>query len=155
MPSVSANLTFMTPSDFGPSVLGIRVLGGWRLNINQSWSDGGRYLTNPDARVGQRRYVDAIDWYNTDVQLNRQFTIGGNTIGFYAQVTNLTNYRGFPNAQNFIRYTESLRFPWYQGDRKGNDRWGEWDKDHINLGYHTWNQFINPRQFSLGFRMYL
>ena len=155
VPSVSANLTFMTPTDFGPEVLGIRLLGGWRLNVNQSWSDGGRYLTNPEARVGQRRYVDAIDWYNTDVQLNRQFNIGGNTIGFYAQVTNLTNYRGFPNAQNFIRYTESLRFPWYQGDRKGNDRWGEWDEDHIDLGYHTWNQFINPRQFSLGFRMYL
>jgi len=155
VPSLSANLTFTTPSDFGPDIMGLRLLGGWRLNVNQSWSDGGRYLTNPEARVGQRRYVDAIDYFNTDVQLNRSFTIGGNTIGFYAQITNLTNYRGFPNAQNFIRYTESLRFPWYQGDRKGNDQWGEWDEDHIDLGYHTWNQFINPRQFSLGFRMYL
>ncbi len=155
VPSVSANLTFSSPGDFGPKILGFRPLGGWRLNINQSWSDGGRYLTNPEARVGQRRYVDAIDWYNTDAQLSRSFKLGRNTIGAYVQVTNLTNYRGFPNPQNYIRYTESLRFPWYQGERQGNDRWGEWDKDHIDLGYHTWSQFVNPRQFSLGLRMYL
>jgi hypothetical protein len=65
-------------------------------------------------------------------------------VGLFVQVTNLTNYRGFPNPQNMIRYRESLRFPWYQGERQGNDRWGEWNKDHIDLGYHTWNQFINP-----------
>lgn len=155
VPSLSANLTFTTPNDFGPDILGLRVLGGWRLNINQTWSDGGKYLTNPEARVGQRRYVDVIDYFNTDVQLNRSFTVAGSTFGFYAQITNLTNYRGFPNPQNFIRYTESLRFPWYQGDRKGDDRWGEWDEDHIDLGYHTWNQFINPRQYAIGLRMYL
>lgn len=154
-PSVSANLSFMTPVDFGPRTGANYFLGGWRLNINQSWSDGGKYLTNPDARVGQRRYVDAIDWMNTDVQLSKTFRVGSSSVGFYAQVTNLTNYRGFPNPQNMIRYRESLRFPWYQGDRKGNDKWGEWDKDHINLGYHTWNQFINPRHYTFGLRMQL
>lgn len=154
-PSVSANLTFMTPIRFGPSIAGQYPIGGWRLNINQSWSDGGKYLTNPDARVGQRRYVDQIDWYNTDMQLSKNFRMGKSVIGFYAQVTNFTNYRGFPNPQNMIRYRESLRFPWYQGDRKGNDKWGDWDKDHIDLGFHTWNQFINPRHYTFGLRMQL
>jgi hypothetical protein len=152
-PSVSANLTFSSPGDFGPRVAGHHLLGGWRLNVNQGWSDGGRYLTNPDARVGDRRYVDAIDWWNTDMQLSKNFRYGDSVLGMFAQVTNLTNYRGFPNPQNMIRYRESLRFPWYPGTRQGNDRWGEWDADHIDLGYHTWNQFINPRQFSLGMRL--
>lgn len=154
-PSITANLTFSTPVNFGPRLLGNHFLGGWRLNINQAWSDGGRYLVNPDARVGQRRYVDAIDYWNTDVQLSKDFQVYSHTIGFFAQVTNLTNYRGFPRAQRHIEYMESLRFPWYTGERQGNDRWGEWDKDHIQLGYHTWNQFINPRHFSFGFRMSL
>lgn len=152
-PSISANLTFMTPRDFGPRTGQNHFLGGWRLVINQSWSDGGKYLTNPDARVGQRRYVDAIDWWNTDLQLTKTFIVGGHSVGFYAQVTNFTNYRGFPNPQNMIRYRESLRFPWYQGERKGNDKWGDWNKDHIDLGYHTWNQFINPRNYTFGLRM--
>lgn len=154
-PSVGATITFMTPPNFGPRTGANFLLGGWRLNINTSWSDGGKYLTNPDARVGQRRYVDAIDWTNTDAQLSKSFRVAGTTVGFYAQVTNLTNYRGFPNPQNMIRYRESLRFPWYQGERKGNDKWGDWDKDHIDLGYHTWNQFINPRHYTFGLRMQL
>lgn len=154
-PSVTANITFSTPVGFGPRLLGNYFFGGWRLNINQAWSDGGRYLVNPEARVGQRRYVEAIDYWNTDVQLSKDFEVYSHTIGFFAQVTNLTNYRGFPNPQRMIEYMESLRFPWYSGDRQGNDRWGEWDKDHIKLGYHTWNQFINPRHFSFGFRMSL
>lgn len=154
-PSITANLTFSTPVNFGPRFLGNYFLGGWRLNINQAWSDGGRYLVNPDARVGQRRYVDAIDYWNTDAQLSKDFRVSSHTIGFFVQATNLTNYRGFPNPQRMIEYRESLRFPWYSGDRQGNDKWGEWDKDHIELGYHTWNQFINPRHFSFGFRMQL
>ncbi len=154
-PSVSANLTFMTPITFGPRFAGNHPIGGWRLNINQSWSDGGKFLTNPDARVGQRRYVDQIDWYNTDLQLSKNFRVGSSVVGFFAQVTNFTNYRGFPNPQNFIQYRESLRFPWYQGERKGNDKWGDWDKEHIKLGYHTWNQFINPRHYTFGLRMQL
>jgi hypothetical protein len=152
-PSLSANLTFSTPPDFGPRVGQNYFLGGWRLVVNQSWSDGGKYLTNPDARVGQRRYVDQIDWWNTDMQLTKSFRVGKQVIGFYAQVTNFTNYRGFPNPQNMIRYRESLRFPWYQGERQGNDKWGDWDKDHIDLGYHTWSQFINPRNYTFGLRM--
>lgn len=154
-PSISANLTFMTPITFGPRFAGNYPIGGWRLNINQSWSDGGKYLTNPDARVGQRRYVDQIDWQNTDLQLSKNFRVGSSVVGFFAQVTNFTNYRGFPNPQNMIQYRESLRFPWYQGERKGNDKWGDWDKDHIKLGYHTWNQFINPRHYTFGLRMQL
>jgi len=154
-PSVTANLTFSTPPDFGPRFFGNYFIGGWRLNVNQAWSDGGRYLVNPDARVGQRRYVDAIDYWNTDAQLSKDFQVGTHTIGFFVQATNLTNYRGFPRAQRSIEYQESLRFPWYSGERQGNDRWGEWDKDHIQLGYHTWNQFINPRHFSFGFRTQL
>lgn len=154
-PGISANLTFMTPITFGPRFVGNYPIGGWRLNINQSWSDGGKYLTNPDARVGQRRYVDQIDWQNTDLQLSKNFRVGTSVVGFFAQVTNFTNFRGFPNPQNMIRYSESLRFPWYQGERKGNDKWGDWDKDHIDLGYHTWNQFINPRHYTFGLRMQL
>src|SRR5690606_1701806 len=94
-PSISANLTFSTPPDFGPRFGENYFLGGWRLVVNQSWSDGGKYLTNPDARVGQRRYVDQIDWWNTDLQLTKSFRIGEQIIGFYAQVTNFTNYRVF------------------------------------------------------------
>ncbi|MEX0679820.1 MAG: TonB-dependent receptor [Balneolales bacterium] len=152
-PSVNANLIFTTPTDFGPQIVNQNPLGGWRLTIRQSWSDGGDYLWNPEARVGDRLYVEQIDYWNTDAQLNKTFRVAGSAIGFFAQITNLTNYRGFPNAQNSIIYRESLRFPFYSGERQGNDKWGDWDKDHIELGYHTWNRFINPRHFTFGIRM--
>ncbi len=155
VPSISANLTFRTPEEFGPNVFGFRILGGWRLNVWQQWSDGGKMLMNPLDNYRQHNYAEVIDYLNTDINLSKDLIVGSARVGLYMQITNLFNYKGIPNPQYWFRYIDSLKFPWLTGDRKGNDKIGDYKQDYIDLGYHTWNQWINPRHISFGLKVQL
>jgi len=152
-PSVTANLNFRTPADFGPKVLGLRLLGDWHLNILQDWSDGGKELLNPQALLSEQHYADVIDYWNTDLLLEKRIHIGLTRVGFFMQVKNLFNFKGFPNPLYWNKYIDSLHFPWETGDQKGNDKIGEWNKPYIYLGWNTWAQFVNPRDIYFGLRI--
>lgn len=152
VPSIKANLTLHTPSDFGPALLGHHVLGGWRLNWLQDWADGGESLLNSDAPIDQQIYVEVIDYINTDILLEKRVDIDKVRMSFYMQVKNLFDNKGFPHPNNWNQYVNSLRFPHENGELKGNDKLGEWDKDHIELGWNTWSQFVNPRDIFFGIR---
>jgi outer membrane receptor protein involved in Fe transport len=153
VPSVKANLTFRTPADFGPRFLGIRPLGDWRLNILQEWSDGGKELLNPEAILSEQHYVDVIDYWNTDMLLEKRIQMRDMRIGLYMQIRNLFNYKGFPNPLYWNKYVDSLHFPWETGSQKGNDKLGEYRKDYIDLGWNTWQHFVNPRDIWFGVRI--
>ena len=71
------------------------------------------------------------------------------------QVYNLFNYKGFVNPQYWNSYVGSLHFPWEQGEQKGNDKLGDYKQDYINIGWYSWNQFINPRDIFFGLRIQL
>ena len=58
----------------------------------------------------------------------------------------------FPNPRNWNQYVSSLKFPHEQGELKGNDKLGEWDKDYIELGWNNWAHFVNPRDIFFGVR---
>jgi len=152
VPSVNANLTIKTPVRFGPEVMGIRPLGDWRLNILQEWSDGGQELLNDEAPLNEQIYVESIDWWNTDILLEKRIHIGTIRLGVFIQVKNLFNYKGWPAPLNWNKYLDSLRFPHESGGQKGDDKLGEWDKDHIELGWNTWSHFVNPRDIYIGLR---
>jgi hypothetical protein len=59
------------------------------------------------------------------------------------------------SVAQYTRYKESLRFPFEEGEEHGDDRWGEWDKDHIDLGWYQAPLFLNPRRALLGLRISL
>ncbi|MGH7497181.1 MAG: carboxypeptidase-like regulatory domain-containing protein [bacterium] len=156
VPSVTANLTFKTPADFGPRVAGLNLLGDWRFNLLQAWSDGGEALLNSDAPLKEQIYVDVIDYANTDILLEKRFQFGAlNRLGLYLQVNNLFDNKGFPNPFNYNQYIDSLHFPHEQGTQQGNDKLGEHDKPYIELGWNTWSQFVNPREYFFGLRFEL
>lgn len=155
VPSFSTNLTFKTPVKFGPAMGAIRPLGDWRLNVLFEWSDGGTTLLTESARLSDQIRVDVIDYHNTDLLLEKRFNFSERRMGFYMQVRNLFNYRGFPNPFNYNEYRDSLKFPHEQGDENGNDKLGDWDKDYIKLGRNTWSQFVNPRDIFFGVRVNL
>ncbi len=153
VPSLMVNLNFKTPQDWGPKVAGVRPLGDWRLNILQEWSDGGKDLLNPTALLSEQHWADVIDYANTDLLIEKRFDIGKNRIGFFTQIRNLFNYKGFPNPQYWNKYVDSLHFPWEKGEQKGNDKLGDYKQDYIDLGWHSWSQFINPRDVYFGIRI--
>jgi hypothetical protein len=153
---VTANLTFKTPANFGPQLAGLNLLGDWRLNLLQTWSDGGEALLNADAPLKEQIYVDVIDYANTDILLEKRFQLGAlNRLGLYLQVNNLFDNKGFPNPLNYNQYIDSLHFPHEQGAQQGNDKLGEHDKPYIDLGWNTWSQFVNPREYFFGLRVEL
>ena len=150
-----ALITLQTPRDFGPTLLDHHFLGGWRLNWNQFWREGGQQLLNSDAPLKQQIWVDVINSHNTDILLEKVLDFTGVRFSVYMQVKNLFNWKGFPNPMNYTRYSESLKFPHELGDEQGNDKIGEWDKDYIELGWNDFSQFINPRRFFFGVRVNL
>ncbi len=153
VPSVTANLNFRTPVDFGPKVLGLSLLGDWHVNFLQEWSDGGKELLNPEALLAEQHYAEWTDWWNTDLLVEKRFTIAGLRIGFFTQIRNLFNFKGRPNPLYWNQYVDSLHFPWETGNQNGNDKLGEWDKEYIDLGWNTWAHFVNPRDIYFGMRI--
>jgi hypothetical protein len=152
---LKALITLQTPRDWGPTLLDHHVLGGWRLNWNQYWREGGQELLNSDAPLKQQIWVDVINSHNTDILLEKVLDFPGVRFSVYMQVRNLFDWKGFPNPMNYNQYRESLKFPHELGDEKGNDKIGEWDKDYIELGWNDFSQFINPRRFLFGVRVNL
>lgn len=155
VPSITTNISFRTPVDFGPKIIGHKILGDWRLNVLQTWSDGGEALLNEDAPLKEQIYVEVIDYANTDLLVEKRFQFGGNRVGLYMQVNNLFNNKGFPNPFNYNKYIDSLHFPHETGSQKGNDKLGDYDKPYIDLGWNTWSQFVNPREYFFGLRLEL
>jgi len=150
-----ALITLQTPRDWGPTLLDHHFLGGWRLNWNQYWQEGGQSLLNSDAPLRQQIWVDVINSHNTDILLEKVLDFPGVRFSVYMQVKNLFNWKGFPNPQDYQAYIESLHFPHETGEQNGNDKVGEWDKDYIKLGWNYWDQFINPRNVWFGVRVNL
>jgi len=144
VPRVGANLTFLTPQDLGMWV------GDWRLNVFFIWEDGGKDLLNPGAPLREQIYVDVINTHNTDLLLEKRFTFTSTRFSVYMQIKNVFNFKGWPNPRDWNKYVSSLKFPHEQGDAKGNDKLGDWDKDYIELGWNTYSHFINPRNIFFG-----
>lgn len=158
VPSLTVDLTFKSPAAFGPRFLGIRPLGNWQLNILQGWSDGGKELLNPDAMLSEQHWAASIDWYNTDLLLEKRFDFARKRFGFFMQVRNVFNYKGYVNPFYWNKYVDSLHFPWEKGTQKGNDKLGEGpsaDKPYIDVGWNDWSHYINPRDIFFGIRVQL
>ena len=153
VPSLVANITFRTPQNYGPTLFGFKFLGDWQLNVLQSWTDGGKENLTPDAAPGLQHWADVIDYWNTDILLEKRFRFFNSRISAFMQITNLFNYKGFPNPLYWNDYVSSLHFPWETGSQKGNDKLGDYDKSYINLGWNTWSQFVNPRDIWFGIRI--
>jgi hypothetical protein len=151
--SVWGNLTFKTPDDWAPWAGTSAIFGGWRLNVLQNWSDGGKMLINPGATLKELHYADVIDYWNTDILLEKRFRVGSLRLSAYMQVYNLFDYKGMVNPWNWDKYIASLHFPWESGDQKGNDKVGQSDKKYMDIGYNTYSHFINPRDIFFGIKI--
>ena len=156
VPSLTVDMTFKTPSDFGPTLFGVRPIGNWQLNVLQGWSAGGKELLNPDALLSEQHWAEQIDWSNTDLLLEKRFDFKQKRVGFFMQVRNVFNNKGFASPFYWNKYVDSLHFPWEKGEQQGNDKLGEGpsaEKPYIDLGWNTWAHYINPRDIFFGIRI--
>ncbi len=130
-PYARANVTFRSPDEFGPTVLGIKPLAGWSLNVLASWQAGSYETYNPNSVPG---VVDNVQWkdnYNIDLRLMKTLALYGCEVQLYMDIQNVfnfqfLNYAGFADSYDYQDYLSSLCFPWEDGDHKGNDRIGDY-----------------------------
>lgn len=135
-PYARANITLRTPDDFGPTILGVRPFEGWSLNILGSWQAGSYATYNPNSIPG---VIDNVQWrdnYNIDVRLMKSLALYGLEVQLYMDIQNVFNFRflnyaGFADSYDYQDYLASLCFPWLDGDRKGNDRLGDYRSDDV------------------------
>ena len=152
MPLPRANVTFSfhTPMTFGPAMGGIYPLGGWRINLNSKWVDGGEVVIISDPLTGIQQKADIVDYTNTDLKAGKRIKFGDHYMELGVTVTNLFNQKrlnvGGMSTTQYNNYKSSLKFPFEEGEEQGNDKWGEWNKDHIDTGWFEAPIFLNPRR---------
>ncbi len=157
LPRANIALSFHTPMSYGPAMKGIYPLGGWRINFNTKWVDGGKATIKVDPLTGLRDEAEIVDFTNTDIKAGKRIKIFDNYMDIGITVTNLFNQKrlniGGMNTIQYTNYKNSLRFPFEEGEEQGDDKWGEWNKEHIELGWFQTPIFLNPRRVIISLSM--
>lgn len=153
VPSFSLNVDLHTPEGYGPKMAGFYPLEQWWISTIFGWSDGGEVLYDPNASLSARHWMEIKDWSNTDMMIEKKFRINGQEVLVYAQINNLFNQKRLSNIQNYISYLSSLHLPWESGEQNGNDQYGNYEADYLDLGWYEWTQFLNPRDVYIGIRI--
>ena len=186
-PYARANVTLRSPDEFGPIVMDSHPFGGWSLNILLNWKTGSYATYNPNSTPG---VVDNVQWrdtYNADVRFMKALRIFNLDLQLYIDVRNVfnlkqLNFAGFVDSYDYQDYLASLCFEWMEGDKKGNDRIGDYipsgvaydplepnknndpaitarnnvrkeKKSYINMPNNTSVTFLNPRDYLFGVRL--
>ena len=157
LPRAHANFNLHTPDDWGPNVAGIKPFGGLFANFNLAWKDGGRIIINPYEPEEKQKRIEIVDSLNVDLRVSKTIRYAGLDLELVLTVQNLLNtkrlsFRNMSTAQ-FDRYKESLHFPFESEEQHGNDKMGDWDKDHIDVGWFKAPLFLNPRRVLLGVKV--
>ncbi|MGH7596746.1 MAG: TonB-dependent receptor [bacterium] len=137
-PYARANITFHTPNDFGPKVLGLKILGGWNANILADWRAGFYSTWNPKSIPSISQNVQNKDWYNVVLRLTKAFTYGKTKFTFLMDASNLLNtnrlslvsFFDFNDQQDYFNSLHLPRSVAYD-NITGNDRVGDYRKDGV------------------------
>jgi outer membrane receptor protein involved in Fe transport len=156
IPEFRAGINLFTPKDWGPGpeILGARPFGGIQISLLYRWNEGGEFIFNPEAPIDMQHWVKEVSYSNTDLKVEKTLSFGVFHGRIFMDVYNLFNqkylYTGGWTSAEYQAYRNSLQLPWEEGEEQGNDRWGDWDKEHIDIGWHNWMQFLNPRDIFFG-----
>lgn len=148
-PRLTLMLDLHTPYNWG------LLKGGWRTILIYEWEAGDRWTYNPADKYGVSNNVQNVDWSNTNLRILKKIQMGMMNPVFYLEVQNLFNQK-FLNTDHFhddsewLAYMNSLKGSWQKGAKKGNDKYGEYKQDYIQLGFKEYMRFLNPRSWKLG-----
>jgi hypothetical protein len=148
-PFARFNITFQSPTDFGPSFAGVNVLGDWRLNLLGEWRSGDVFTWDGGQQVqGLQDNFRWKDFYNLDLRIAKNFQTNFGRVQVFADINNVLNLKYLYNntmyAGSFDRqkYLNSLHVPeeWFdQVDElpydfiPGDDRPGEYRKQGVEF----------------------
>jgi hypothetical protein len=149
-PYARANIDFFTPSDIGPKLGGISLLGDWRFSFISTWNSGPWLTWSGGATVpGVSNNVEWTDFWNTDLRITKSLNFAGIELRLFCDISNLFNFKymspyyGFYDGNDFNLYMESLHLPagvvqpsFGYVNIPGNDKPGDYRKG----AYHSWSE---------------
>lgn len=137
-PRANASITFLTPSDFGPSLGGIDLLNDWSVNLLAEWRAGEHITYNPNNVREVINNVQVTDYYNFDLRINKSFDFNFFSVMFFMEIRNLLNTKrlsgaGFYDVHDQRYYMESLHLPESNAYNNipGNDKIGDYRKEGV------------------------
>lgn len=137
-PQINANISFKSPSDWGPKIGGTHVLGDWSLSIFGTFKAGEYFSSGDWNTIGSKDPV-ILQWpnyYMVNFKLTKNVKIGGITTSFFLDIDNVFNiknnimYQGYAFASgidastgsDFYNYMASLHLPMYNSPEYDSKR---------------------------------
>lgn len=112
------NIEFFTPSDLGPNVAGVSLLGDWALNFLGEYRGGQVYkYTYGVAMPDLDENMKWKDFYNLDLRLTKYVDTAIGNLQFFLDFSNVLNlkymhrYTGFEGDYDEQLYYASLHLP--------------------------------------------
>lgn len=126
-PFARANLNFSTPEDFGPTLLGNKILGDFMASILLNWSAGGWTTYNPQNAPGIMNNVQYVDYFDARLRASKSFVFKRFNIQLYVDISNLFNTLRLNNTGD-IAYQASLHLPESNAylNIPGDDKFGDY-----------------------------
>jgi outer membrane receptor protein involved in Fe transport len=142
-PYARVNVSFFTPSDFGPKVAGFSPLSDWLLNVSANWQKGGYTTWNPNQIAAISYNVRTTDMYDLTLRISKKFTLNKLDFYMFADIGNVLNtkflsYYGtinsFADYNDQQYYMNSLHLPKNPAYSNiiGNDKYGDYRKDGVD-----------------------
>jgi hypothetical protein len=170
-PRISANISFHTPSRFGPNYAGVYPLDNWRLNLLPQWERGTEFTFNPGDVRNLENNLRWPDYYRLDMRLSKAFNISKITATLFLDIRNVFNTKinlmedghAFSSTDDETNYLASLHLPEYKDKTKypesyiaGNDKVGDLRSDgkpYIDDPDVKVFLYGEPRQIWFGLRL--
>lgn len=117
-PFARLNLEFLSPQEFGPSVMGIHPLADWRFNILGEWRSGNIFKwTDGVSMPDLDENFQWKDFWNLDLRLTKNIATNLGHVQVFLDVSNVLNlkfmhrYTGFQGDFDWESYMHSLHIP--------------------------------------------
>ena len=94
-PRAKSYIDFHSPYDFGPDILGQKVLGAWHVNLISRWTAGRWTTWNPNNVTGLKSNLQWKDFYNVDLKMSKEFPVNKLRVKFFLDVFNVLNIKRF------------------------------------------------------------
>ncbi|MGD0340024.1 MAG: carboxypeptidase regulatory-like domain-containing protein [Bacteroidota bacterium] len=157
-PYARLDLSLFTPEDYGPSVLGHKILGGFRLNIIADWQAGFWTTWNPKALPSVGYNVQGVDYFNTNLRVDKSISIGKFRVQLFMDISNVLNTLRLyvPNDQNQTNYFLSLHLPKSDAydNILGKDKFGDYRKPGVDWQPEVYQSVVQGQIAPNDFRAY-
>jgi hypothetical protein len=116
-PFANANIDLFTPTDFGPQLGSLSLLGDFRFSFVASWTSGYYFSWAGGGSIpGLENNVQWNDYWNVDLRVSKTFNILGVNLQVFADISNLLDYKymttyGFVDNNDYLAYMKSLHLP--------------------------------------------